>query len=331
MTPTSPWTACRRRLPGRVAWLAPALAMVATFAIAGMARAGVVAVVPLAVTQAAPGVYLHIGAVEEWLPGNAGDVANSGFVVGERCVAVIDSGGTPETGRRLRAAVALATPLPVCFVVTTHAHPDHLLGNAGFADDNPRPQFVASAHYAAALAGRERAYRNAVLRDFRLALAPDEIVYPDLTVERELVLDLGARPLHLRAWPTAHTDNDLSVWDAQTRTLFLGDLLFVGHIPVLDGRLAGWLAAMAELRRSEVALAVPGHGAPGRDWPAMLAPQQAYLEALQRDTRAAVRNRLTMRQTVERSVLPADSGWQLAELFHRRNVTAAYAEIEWED
>ena len=286
---------------------------------------------PLAVVQAAPGVYLHVGAVEEWLPSNAGDVANNGFIVGHRCVAVIDSGGTPEVGGRLRAAIAQATPLPICYVITTHAHPDHLLGNAAFADATPRPQFVASARYAAALAGRERSYRNAVLRDFRIALAADEIVYPDVAVERDLELDLGDRWLQLRAWPTAHTDNDLSVWDRQTRTLFLGDLLFVDHIPVLDGRLAGWLAVMAELRQIDVALAVPGHGAPGSDWPVMLAPQQAYLETLQRETRAAVRSHLTLRQTVEQSALPDDSRWLLAELFHRRNVTAAFAEIEWED
>jgi quinoprotein relay system zinc metallohydrolase 2 len=255
-------------------------------------------------------------------------------------VAVVDSGGTPEVGRRLRAAIERATPLPICFVISTHAHPDHILGHGAFLSAGegagalasaPAPHFVASARLSAALAGRERSYRNAVLRDFRIALAPEAIVYPTLAVDPVLEIELGGRQLQLKAWPTAHTDNDLTVWDDQTRTLFLGDLLFVGHIPVLDGRLKGWLEVMSELKRFDAALAIPGHGAASADWPGMMAPQQAYLEALQAEVRAAIRNRKTLRQAVEQTVLPASSKWLLADLFHRRNVTAAYAELEWED
>jgi quinoprotein relay system zinc metallohydrolase 2 len=286
----------------------------------------------LAMTQLAPGVHVQLGAQQAWQPANAGNVSNLGFIVGSRCVAVIDSGGSPEIGRRLRAAIALNTTLPVCYVITTHAHPDHLLGHAAFAGGGPdAPRFVAHSRLAAALTGRERAYRNAVQRDFGTALAAGDIVYPDLPVERELTLDLGGRQLQLRAWPTAHTDNDLTVLDVQTRTLFAGDLLFVGHIPVVDGRLRGWLTVMDSLREMEVAIVVPGHGAPARDWPAALAPQQAYLENLQRDVRSAIRARLSIAQAVDRLNLPADSPWLLGELFHRRNVTAAFAELEWED
>ena len=287
---------------------------------------------PLPMQQVAPGIHLQYGAQEEWLPANAGNVANVGFIVGSRCVAVIDTGGTPEVGRRLRAAVEQVTPLPVCYVINTHAHPDHILGNAAFLGlPGGDPRFVAHARLAAALSGRDHAYRNAVLRDFRIALAPEAIVYPTLAVEGVLEIDLGGRLLQLRAWPTAHTDNDLTVLDRQTGTLFLGDLLFVGHIPVLDGRLVGWLAVMAELTRMDVSLAIPGHGPSGRDWPGLMAPQQAYLERLQRETRAAIKRKMTISQAVEQVGRPVAPEWLLAELFHRRNVTAAYAELEWED
>ena len=56
------------------------------------------AIAPLAVTQVQPGVFVHIGALEDWTPAHGGDVANLGFVVGSRCVAVVDSGGTPGVG-----------------------------------------------------------------------------------------------------------------------------------------------------------------------------------------------------------------------------------------
>ena len=135
----------------------------------------------------------------------------------------------------------------------------------------------------------------------------------------------------LQSWPTAHTDNDLTVYDARTRTLFLGDLLFVGHLPVVDGSLRGWLKVMAQLRSLDVALAVPGHGPASRDWPAALDAQQRYLEGLLRDTRAAIKSRIAIQPTVD-AVKPAPgTSWLLVDRFHKRNVTAAYAELEWED
>ncbi|MBA3599120.1 MAG: quinoprotein relay system zinc metallohydrolase 2 [Methylibium sp.] len=282
--------------------------------------------------QIAPGVYLRPGVLEDWGPANRGQVANTGFIVGERCVAVIDTGGTRAGGEALAAALRRTTALPVCYVINTHAHPDHVLGNEAFVDANGQaegPQFVGHRRLPAALAARGPFYLNALQRDFGPADAQARIVPPTLLVESTLELDLGNRRLTLRAWPTAHTDADLSVFDERSATLWLGDLLFTDHTPVLDGQLKGWLAALKELRGWRVATVVPGHGAPGSDWPAALDPQQRYLQRLQADTRAAIKSGLTLREAVER-IAPNRSQWALLDVFHKRNVTAAYAELEWE-
>ena len=294
-----------------------------------------------AVTQVAPGVFVHIGALEDWGPSNGGDVANTGFVVGSHCVAVIDTGGTPAVGQALRAAIEQATPLPVCYVINTHAHPDHLLGNvafvsAGASPNRAPPQIIASARFSRTLATREPYYRNALQRDFGIALGPAAIIYPSLGVDSTMDIDLGDRVLTLQAWPTAHTDNDLSVYDQRTRTLFASDLLFVQHLPVLDSSLRGWVSAMAVLKRQAVATVVAGHGPVSHDWPAVMDAQGDYLNGLLQDTRAAIRTRLTIAQAIDRiGVAPALRGpatdWLLTDRFHRRNVTAAYAELEWEE
>ena len=67
------------------------------------------------------------------------------------------------------------------------------------------------------------------------------------------------------------------------------------------------------------------------DWPAALDAQGDYLNSLLRDTRAAIRNHLTIQQAIDRIGVPPGSRWLLTEEFQRRNVTAAYAELEWED
>jgi len=283
----------------------------------------------LDVTEVAPGVYVHTGVIDDWLPSNGGDIANLGFVVGSRCVAVIDTGGTPLLGVRWRAAIERTTRLPICVVIDTHAHPDHVLGNAAFAAADTR--FVASAKFNAAMSAREPYFLRALARDFGIAVAHDAVVYPTVAVDGTREFDLGDRVLVAQTWPTAHTDNDLTVYDRQTRTLFASDLLFVQHLPVVDGSLRGWLAAMQQLTKIDATLVVPGHGPTRPGGPDAWRPQQEYLETLLRETRAALKSHQTLSQAVDSVGIQAASRWQLAERFHRRNVTAAFAELEWED
>lgn len=84
------------------------------------------------VSEVSSGIYYHQGIHEDASEKNIGAIANVGFIIGDRCVAVIDSGGSYLEGRYLRQAIKKNTDLPICYVINTHVHPDHLLGNAAF-------------------------------------------------------------------------------------------------------------------------------------------------------------------------------------------------------
>src|SRR5579863_8242975 len=91
----------------------------------------------LSLDEIAPGVFVHPGkALALDAPGHD-DIANIGFVVGARCVAVIDTGGSVRVGGALQAALRGKTAMPVCYVINTHVHVDHVLGNAAFAHEHP--------------------------------------------------------------------------------------------------------------------------------------------------------------------------------------------------
>jgi quinoprotein relay system zinc metallohydrolase 2 len=275
----------------------------------------------------APGLYVHYGQQAEMTPANFGDVANLGFVVGARCVAVIDTGGTFAVGRALRQSIRRVTSVPVCYVVNTHVHPDHVFGNAAFADDHP--EFIGHARLADALRRRGPNYLNALQRDLGDAAERSAIVMPTRSVPTTEEIDLGGRVLSLRAWPTAHTDTDLTVFDQTSKTLWLGDLVFVGHVPVLDGNLRGFLAALDVLKTIRADLVIPGHGR-ALAWPEAMAPEQRYLNGLLSDVLAAIKARRTLTETLA-IVHDGRGEWLLFDQFHRRNVTAAYAELEWEE
>ncbi|HTS22325.1 MAG TPA: quinoprotein relay system zinc metallohydrolase 2 [Casimicrobiaceae bacterium] len=322
--PRSP--AARPPEPGAAAGLRLQLGIAALAALAWSGAWAGSAKPAFAVEKAAAGVYVHYGQQEEMTPANAGDVANMGFVVGERCVAVIDTGGTRAVGRMLRAAIREVTPLPVCYVINTHVHPDHVFGNAAFLDDHP--EYVGHAHLAEAMRRRGPTYLRAVLRDVGSPAEGTTLVLPTRSVADTMRLDLGGRVLDLRAWPTAHTDTDLTVFDEASGVLWLGDLLFVGHIPVVDGSLQGFIGVISELKSIPARQAIPGHGRTD-GWLGALAAEAGYLERLRTDVRAALAAKKSLAEAVDSIGYDASEAWLLADRFHRRNVTAAYAELEW--
>jgi len=280
------------------------------------------------VREIAPGNYVHYGSFDERSPDNLGDNANIGFIVGDKCVLAVDAGGSLPVGRALRQAIRRITPLPVCYVVLTHVHPDHFFGAAAFLDDHA--QFLAHENYPAQLAARSRSYLNSLQRDLGPAAAGSEIVRPTLLVAGRMELDLGGRTVVVQAWPPAHTDDDLTVFDTPTRTLWVSDLLFVGHTPVIDGTIIGFLAVMKDLRVVAADHYVPGHGRSDLPWPEPLDAQQRYFTVILDETRAAIRGRKTIQQATDEVGLSEAGNWAAFDQFHRRNVTTAYAELEWE-
>jgi quinoprotein relay system zinc metallohydrolase 2 len=283
---------------------------------------------PFALSEVAPGVHVHLGHTELMTADNEGDIANVGIIIGQDLVAVIDTGGSVRTGSRLLAAVRALTAKPIRYVINSHAHPDHLFGNAAFAPTGAT--FVGHANLPQALALRGPLYRDAFRRVMGARLIDEvELIAPKLTVDGEIRLDLGQRVLRLRSWRTAHSDSDLTVLDETTGTLFAGDLVFLRHVPVLDGSLRGWLAALDELATIPARRVVPGHG-PVADWPGALADERRYLQRLSQDTRSLIAQGVPLAAAVQSAGATEKLQWRLFEEYNARNATAAYSQLEWE-
>jgi len=272
-----------------------------------------------------PGIYLHSGRHEDMSVTNLGDIANIGFIVGSESVAVIDPGGSPQVGAAMRQAIRRVTGLPVSHVILTHVHPDHIFGGSAFADVK---RVVAHRNFSRALAQRGNFYRDRFAGLFSDDATPTTLT-PTLEVGDLLRIELGGRTLEVRAHRTAHTDNDLSVFDPLSGTLWASDLVFGERLPSLDGSLRGWLEVMQDLAGLRPALVIPGHGRPD-SWQALAGPQLRYLNALLDETRQLLRRNIPMSRAVDMVATAEADKWQLFALHHSGNVARAYAELEWE-
>ena len=285
----------------------------------------------------ADGVYVYEGLIEDFNKKNKGGISNFGFIIGKNCVAVIDTGGSPQIGEMIISDIKRKTKKPICFVINTHAHPDHYGGNSVFLDLNPMPEFIAHKNFANASANRIKTFNIRLLE-----LLGIEKPFKPFKISRNILdeanIDLGDRKLFLKAWKTAHTNNDLTVFDIESGSFWTGDLLFVEHIPVLDGNLNGWIEITNEFQKKKnagsnealIKTVIPGHGPIQVDSLIAFRKQREYLQTLRLLVKQAIKENKNISEAVENISSKINSDWKLSDLFNKRNITASYAELEWE-
>jgi quinoprotein relay system zinc metallohydrolase 2 len=285
---------------------------------------------PLPVREIAPGVYAHQAPVTEMNAASGGDIANLGFVVGDNAVAVIDTGGALIIGERLKKAIEAVTSKPIRYVINTSEHPDYIFGNAALVSSGVT--FVGHKNLPREMAQRGPDYLATWRRTMPDLVNGIKLVSPILLVEpgKDLHLDLGHRVLDIHAWPTMSTDCNVTIFDEKTKTLFTGDLVYLHHVPVIDGSVLGWLEELPALAKIPAARIVPGHGPVGADWPQALSAEKAYLMKMTEDLRALLKLGADINTAAKKAGRSESGKWQLFGVYNPRNATAGYAELEWQ-
>lgn len=186
---------------------------------------------------------------------------NAGIIVGDDCVAVIDTGTTEDDARALLEAVKRVTDLPVRYVINTHHHGDHSFGNWWF-----RPAVVLGhSRCRLRLIGDEgTSHRDSLAAHLPMAreqISAVPLSPPDLTFDTYLDLNLGRQNLRLAYLGRAHTDNDIAIGVEGGDVAFAGDLIEQSGPPVVsEGFPAEWGPTLRKLGAAMVDRYVPGHG-----------------------------------------------------------------------
>ncbi len=213
-------------------------------------------------------------------------------------------------------------------MINTHVHYDHVLGNYAFIKD--KPKFVGHRSLKAAIEANRQFFLDNFAEDLGVDAKPDWIIPPSEAVTTSKSIDLGNRPLVLTAHRTAHTNQDLTVLDIKTNSLWIADILFMQRLPVINGSINGWLSSIDSLRKQSIDRVIPGHGPVSADWPRAVNPQIRYLENLRSEIREIIKNGGFLEDALEQVGHSERGKWLLFEEYHKRNITRAFAELEWE-
>jgi quinoprotein relay system zinc metallohydrolase 1 len=273
--------------------------------------------------QIADDVWLLEGSTDNFDKANGGNIVNTGFIVTDAGVVVIDSGPSRRYGEAMRAAIASVTDRPVIKLLLTHHHPDHVLGNQSFTDVP-----------IAALAGTTELLReqgNAMAENmYRLVgdwMRGTEVVLPTETLVPG-TLEIGGRALRLLAL-RGHTGADLAILDERSGVLFAGDILFyqraltTPNSPGLDV----WLEDLDTLEALPWKRLVAGHG-PVADDAAPFLQMRDYLGWLDGLLREAANGGADMNEVLQSPIPERFAGISLTRYELIRSVSHLYPRYE---
>ena len=280
---------------------------------------------PVAVTE---GIYCFFGKSEAPDTANNGNMVNSCFADMESGWLVIDSGPTYQYAKQAHEAVTKAYgSKPVTYVINTHLHDDHWLGNGFYKELGAT--IIGSAHMKNAVdtAATTRMERSIS----KEAFAGTQPVMPDIYVEDSYTFKMAQHSIEIKQLTgIAHTHGDLVVSLPLRNTVLVGDLCFSESVLSLrDGDIKGWLEALEKLEAMEWDYLVGGHGRKtGKDATHLT---KSYLTALLENVRAAIADGVEIAEVTETVAMDEFAEVPLYDELHKKNVFKAYQLLEWEE
>jgi len=272
------------------------------------------------VEKLADGVYVHKG---------RGFESNSGIILTQEGVVVIDTGQNPYESRNIWATVRNLTTMPVRLVIDTEPHADHTTGNFMFS---PPAVVIAAAGAGESMRAAERNAPDRIARlretspEFRAALADYRFVPPHIEYHDRMTINLGGRTFELFYLKGVHSESDTAIWLPNERVLFSASAFVVNQINILRPivNIPDILAAGQMMKALNPEHVVPGHGTPGTV--KIFEDGEAYYKLLLDRVGAMVKAGKSLDDIKKDVRMPEYASWGSQDRFPT-NVEAAYRAV----
>jgi len=204
-------------------------------------------------------IHALLGPMEMPTKKNQGYMVNSVLIIGDNGAIVVDTGFTDEIGAMLAAQFAKLTDKPITFVINTHHHGDHTLGNVAFANAT-----VLSSEQCRKLALAHGAEWIAIIEGIAERKFPNtKVIAASMTYPQNSKSELMIEGVRMQFWvpEAAHTLGDMMIWLPDDQVLLSGDVMVNQVTPSFrDARLKEWIQALGEIQSLPIKTIVPGHG-----------------------------------------------------------------------
>ncbi len=186
---------------------------------------------------------------------------NTGIVIGDDSVMVLDTQATPIMARDVIAKIRTVTDKPIKYVVMSHYHAVRVLAAAGYGAE----QIIASQDtYDLIVERGDEDFKSELERFPRLFSGVESVpglTWPTLTFKGEMTVWMGQREVRLMQLGRGHTKGDTVIWLPQEKVLFSGDLVEYGATPYTgDAYLSDWPQTLERLAALRPVALVPGRG-----------------------------------------------------------------------
>lgn len=191
----------------------------------------------------------------------AGD-PNTGIVIGDHSVMVIDTQATPVMAEDVIRRIREVTDKPIQYVLLSHYHAVRVLGASGYQAEH----IIASKDtYDLIIERGEADMKSEIERFPRLFQAVESVpglTWPSIVFQKEMTLWMGELEVRIMQLGRGHTKGDTVVWLPEEKILFSGDLVEYGATPYTgDAYLADWPATLDAIAALKPLKLVPGRGA----------------------------------------------------------------------
>ncbi len=189
---------------------------------------------------------------------------NSGVIVGDDGVMIIDTTATPAMARDLIARIRTVTDKPIKYVVLSHYHAVRVLGASAYFAEGAQQIIASRGTYEMILERGEADMKSEIERFPRLFAGVETVpglTWPTLVFDREITLFMGKLEVRIAHLGAGHTKGDTVVWLPQQKVLFSGDLVeYDAACYCGDVQLEQWPATLDALAALQPEKLVPGRG-----------------------------------------------------------------------
>jgi glyoxylase-like metal-dependent hydrolase (beta-lactamase superfamily II) len=202
---------------------------------------------------------------EELGPGLYGYTAegdpNSGVVVGDDSVLVVDAQATPAMARDVIARIRTVTDKPVKHIVLSHYHAVRVLGASGYQG----AEIIASDVTRDLIVERGQQDMDSEIGRFPRLFRGKEgipgLTWPHVVFHKKMTLWMGQREVQIIHVGRSHTAGDTVVWLPKEKVCFAGDTVEFGATPYCgDAHFGDWPGTLAAVRALGAEKLVPGRG-----------------------------------------------------------------------